>query len=261
MKNPLRTLPAILLALFAAGAVHAAPIPLSDLLAGGSITVGDKLFGDWRVVSYATTDVGRSFNAENIEVDALTGGGLDPGPGLRFDVNAGELTVTAKGSRAFIDLVFGFSVTTLDPSLRITGNSLQYPAGGAFWLISSDQNYDAGSSIRENLDTTRVLADSADVGNLGTTEIEFSTMADGSGDSSISVISDTATFAPQSTVWVTKSVSVWARDTADSAGISSFDQRFSQMAVPEPTTLALVVMALAGMLAPTAQRHRRDAEA
>jgi hypothetical protein len=169
--------------------------------------------------------------------------------------------VTGNGSRAFIDLVFGFSVTTLDPSLRITGNSLQYPAGGAFWLISSDQSYDAGSSIRENLDTMGVLAGSAAVGNLGTTEIEFSTMADGSGDSSISVISDTATFAPQSTVWVTKSVSVWARDTADSAGISSFDQRFSQMAVPEPTTLALVAMALAGMLAPTAQRRRRDAEA
>lgn len=261
MKNPLRTLPAILLALLAAGAVHAVPIQLSALLGGGSITVGDKLFGNWSLVHYTTTDATRSFNAANIEVDALTGGGLDPGPGLRFDVNAGELTVNGNNSRAYIDLMFGFSVTTLDPSLRITGNSLQYPAGGAFWSVASDQSYDVGSYIRENLDTTGVLSNSAALGNLGTTEIEFSTMDNGTVQTSASVLSDTATFAPQSTVWVTKSVFVWARDATDSAGIFSFDQRFSQMSVPEPTTLALVGMALAGMFAPTAHRRRRDAEA
>ncbi len=45
MKNPLRTLPAILLALFAAGAEQAGPT-LLDLFNGGTITAGDKIFDD-----------------------------------------------------------------------------------------------------------------------------------------------------------------------------------------------------------------------
>jgi hypothetical protein len=69
MKNPLRTLPALLLALFAAGAVHATPISLSALLGGGSITVGDKRFGNWSLVNYTTNVSNRTFNAANIKVD------------------------------------------------------------------------------------------------------------------------------------------------------------------------------------------------
>ena len=81
---------------------------------------------------------------------------------------------------------------------------------------------------------------------------------DGTGRTSTNVINDTATFAPQSKVWVTKSVYAWAADTTDSAGVFGFDQRFSQLSVsvPEPASLALVGIALAGMLASNALRRR-----
>ncbi|MDP3540369.1 MAG: hypothetical protein Q8S26_16865 [Azonexus sp.] len=251
MKNPIRTLPAILLALFAAGAVQASPISLDALLNGSSITVGDKLFDNWRVVNYVSSDANRSFNAANIEVDALADGGLDPGPGLRFSVNGGELNVTGNDSYAYVDLMFGFSVTALDPALRINGSSLQYPAGGAFWTYSIDRDHDLGSYIRESLDTTGILSSSAALGDLGTTKIEFSTKDDGTSQTSTSVVSDTATFAPQRTVWVTKNVFVWAVDSTDTAGVFGFDQRFSQTGVPIPVpgSLALVTLALAGLVA------------
>ena len=57
---------------------------------------------------------------------------------------------------------------------------------------------------------------------------------------------------------MTKSVYAWAADTTDSAGVFGFDQRFSQLSVsvPEPASLALVGIALAGMLASNALRRR-----
>ena len=190
MKNSTRILPAILLAMLSTGAVQAGPITLQTLLSGASITVGDKLYADWQIVKYAASDTSRVFNAANIEVDALIGGGLDPGPGLTFAVRNGELNVVGNGLNAYVDLMFGFSVTALDPSMRINGNSLQYTRAGAFWSAVLDGSYNVGSYMRESLDTKGIVSSSGGFGDLGNTAIEFSTMGDGAGQTSTSVLSD-----------------------------------------------------------------------
>ena len=241
MKHPIIVVSMMLVALFAAVGAHATP--LTDLFNGGSITAGDKLFDNWQLVRYTASDSSRGFNAANIDVQALNDGGLSPGPGLKFDVSNGELNVTGDGIYAYVDLMFGFRVSILDLMLKIKDNTLNYADGGAYWSVVVDGSYDVGSFIREDIGTSAGLDD------LGSKNIEFSTMADpNSGESTISKISDTASFSPQSEIWVTKNILVWAVDTDDSAGIFGFEQRFSQeTAVPEPSTFLLFGAGLGGL--------------
>lgn len=247
-----RILTATLLALVAAGSAQAAL--LSELFNGGSITAGDKLFDNWTQVFYDTSDPTRSFNAANIEVTALADGGLSPGPGLQFAVRNGELNVAGDGVYAYIDLKFGFRATVLDPALKITGNSLAYAPGGAWTSVQLDGDYDVGSFIREAVGTA------AGLGDLGASSIEFSALevSDDPTAAGTSRISDSASFAPQSSVWVTKNILVWAVDETDGAGLFGFEQRFSQSAVPEPASLALTALALGGLFV---SRRRAKGEA
>ncbi len=244
MKNCLRIVPAMMLALFMAAPAQA--VPLSTLLNGGSITAGDKRFDDWSVISYSSSTNGRVFSAANIDVTALNDGGLDPGPGLRFTVSGGELTVTGDGLFAFVDLKFGFHVQVLDPSLRIKDNSLRITAASN--LFVSDGDNDLGSFIHEDAGT------SAGASDLSMLNAEDSVL----DDAPIVSLPDSATFAPQSEIWVTKNILVWAVDATDTASLTGFEQRFSQTAdVPEPASSALFGVALAAALLTPGLRRRR----
>ena len=237
MRKVIAIVGVMVLMLATAGASHA--VLLSDLLNGGSITAGDKLFDNWALNYYDTSDPTRGFNAANIDVTALTDGGLNPGPGLSFSVSNSELTVTGDGIYAYIDLMFGYRVSVLDPTLKIKDNTLEYAIGGAYWSVALDGSYDVGSYIREDIGSMPWQD------NFGSKNIEFSTMDDPLlGGSSTSKTTDWASFAPQSDIWVTKNILVWAVDTADSAGVFGFDQRFSQapVGVPEPGMLALLAL-------------------
>ncbi len=231
-----------------AGAAQA--VPMSGLFNGGSITAGDKVFDNWTLVFHDASD-GRAFTASNIDVTALTGDALDPGPGLRFAVDNGELNAAGDGIFGYVDLKFSFRVTVLDPSLSITSGSLAFSPAGAFWSIFADNDWDVGNYVRETIGTAALLDD------LGTTDIEFSTLSDPvNGANPVNRLTDVASFAPKQQIWVTKNVLVWARDVDDAAGVFGFEQRFAQTALPEPASVALTGVALIGLFG-LRRRQRR----
>jgi hypothetical protein len=237
MKRLMRILPFMLLALFSAGSVYADT--LTSLLNGGSITAGDKLFDSWELLFYDASDA-RRFNPDNIQVTALSGGGMSPG--LAFSVSNQELTVTGDEQFAYVDLMFGFHVSVLDPAMTITNNSLAFSPAGAWLYYAVDDGYNLGSYMRETVGTD------AGLDNLGANEIEFSVFNDESAGASFTEnIYDSASFAAQSELWITKNILVWAVDDTDKAGLLGFEQHFSQSAVPEPSTLALMGLGIAGL--------------
>ena len=240
MKRMIRILPFVLLTLFMGGNLYADS--LGDLFGGGSIVAGDKLFDSWQLISYDSSDATRSFDAFNIEVTPLDDGGLNPGPGLQFDVLNNELTVIGDGILAYVDLTFAFRVSVLDSNMAITGSSLEFLPGGAFLGWTVDDSYDLGNYIFETVGSEAGLSD------LGTEEIEFSvSKLPGTTEDFLVEISDSLTFASQNEIWITKNIYVWAADATDTAGTYRFGQRFAQTAVPEPSTLLLIGLGVAGL--------------
>jgi hypothetical protein len=240
MKRLMRILPFMLLALFSAGSVYADN--LGALFDGGSIVAGDKLFDSWQLINYASSDATRPFDAANIEVVALED---DPAsPGLRFNVNEGELTVVGDGDYyPFIDLTFAFRVSTRDPGMVITGNSLNFLA---YYSLLVDDSWDVGAYMRETIGTAPGLD------NLAIEELEFSSLKlPDELQQDVRHYPYSAVFAPQNEIWITKNILVWAVDIGDSAGTLNFEQHFVQSAsaptIPEPSTLALMGLGIAGL--------------
>jgi hypothetical protein len=209
---------------------------LSNLLAGASITAGDKVFDQFRVIFQ--DNLGTALvDPANIEVSSLNDGGSDPGPGLRFDILNGAMTVVGNGSYAYSNYMFGFRVTSLggpikDNSLYLTGSDLSNPT------------MDLGVTIQELVGTAPTLVE--DPGNtslpdLGVKQVENSYL---SGVGATSNLTDLASFAPHTTIYVSKNLYVWASDAGETARLTQFAQRFSQ--VPLPGTLALLCMGLIG---------------
>jgi len=235
MKKPptLRAL-ALVLALVASGSAQA--IPLTDLFNGGSITAGDKVFDQWTSIFQGTSD-GHIVNTNNIDVTALNDGGMNPGPGLSFSILNNEFSVTGDGIYAYTDFTFGFHVSTLG-NLKIKDNSLNLVGG-----VLSGMTSDLGFYILEDVGT------SAGASNLGTKNVEFSWLDDPNNPGNplfTSNFSDSASFTPQDEIFVTKNILVWATDPGETANLTGFSQRFSQ--VPEPGTLLLFVPALAALV-------------
>lgn len=213
-------------------------VTMTDLLNGGSIVAGDKLFDQWEVFDEFSTNFDFiGVNTDNIEVSALNDGGLDPGPGLHFDILNNEFLVEGlDGFLEFLDFSFGFRVSVLEPLLMIKDNSLDLIEFG----LNGDPIFgDVGVFIEE-----WVHADGGRLLEIGHKDVG----ADILDGASATDLHDSANFAPRSEIWVTKNILVWAEQFGESAELISFEQRFSQVAVPEPASLVLFALGLFGLL-------------
>ena len=221
----------LLLIILSANGAQAQGIFLSDLINGGSITVGDKIFNNWSFTETAS-DNAFLLNAANIEVAGLPATGnslLDPGPGLAFNIFNGGATVTGDGIYSYLDFTINFMASVLsgspygikDVSLGLGANSL-------------NGSHDLGVFVQEDVrNAANNLIATTDVG---------ANVLNGALSSNLS---NSTLFPGQKTINVTKNVLVWSAGLGETATLNGFNQHFSQ--VPEPGTLFLLTIGLFGV--------------
>jgi hypothetical protein len=145
----------------------------------------------------------------------------------------GQMNVTGDGIfYAYSDLAISFHVSTTG-DLKINGSSLDITSG----FLSHQVGDDLGLFIMEE-----VYDQFANL--LAAMTAEFSLLDGVLTDA----VSDSASFAAQDEVFVTKNILVWSVEDTHTAYLGGVEQRFAQVAqVPEPATWLLMGLAAAGL--------------
>jgi hypothetical protein len=215
---------------------------LTDLLNGQSIIAGDKVFDQWEILFDESAN-GIAVDTNNINVTALNDGGLDPGPGLRFDILNDEFLLEGDDIFNYLDFMFGFRVTVLDPLLRIKDNSLSLTTAS---LINP-------TSLASVFIEEYIYTDSTETTTLGIKNVELSEVF----GAQTTKLFDSADFAPRDSVYVTKNILLEAELIGEFARLDSFEQRFSQTTISVPEPHAIMLWGVGLMLLVTRRYQRK----
>ncbi len=194
------------------GTAFAGSVPLSDLVAGESISVGPLVFSNFR---YSAKDEMREVE-EILVVPALLAGDV----GLRFVVDIDTALLSPFTAN---EAILGYEVEVIDPQLKITGSVSTAVAEGVGQIV-----------------VNRTLADPAflgdDQGVLGRTQIGFA---------SSGILDDNSvTFSPaiyrlNVSLGLITNPRTGSPSIPATAVLESFTDIY-QLAIPEPSTLALI---------------------
>lgn len=231
MKQICRLIRATILSVAVAASAQA--IPLSTLLAGGTLNAGGLAFTDFSV-RYGASDPLRVFNAANIDVTA-TSDGSPVGARLRFDVRGNELAVQGNGGLAFVGLRMAFRVAALDPAL----------SGLDAALVMDGDRIDMRHEGRgvHVADAVRGRPGGAGQMEFPGTQWGWNFPVPPHG------VADLAGLSPEPGIWVDRNVLVWSVNRADTVALMVSSQRF-HFELPEPGSLPLLaIAAIAGITA------------
>ncbi|MEA5535752.1 PEP-CTERM sorting domain-containing protein [Crocosphaera sp. XPORK-15E] len=207
---------------------------LSDLVNGGSIQVGDKLFSEWTLLGLTPTNV----DAGNIIIEGIDPFTDEPGPGLKYTFANNELSLTGPGTE---QIFFGYKVDVLDPNKFIKDNSLGFLATAT----GSNSSAEVHEFVFEDAARSIAALGTHNLPGL-TNEKDVLFVVDNdqvTEDSPTDFIDFTDNYK---TLYITKEFSVDVSGAAGTASITEVTQNFSQTSVPEPSTV-LGLVALGGL--------------
>lgn len=215
---------------------------LEDLVRNdGSIVVGDKRFDGWSFPGGGfDIESTAGFNALPSEVAVS---GLDDGGdfGLFFAATGQTWEVSDQnGSGETQRSGFFYVVTVLDPGFLIHDNELKLTARAVATLGEDEL---AQALVGE---IPSLVPLGFPQGMIGTKQVGI--IDEGGGDFTFDQDVDSLLFAPVSSLLIFTEVFVLAQSNSGGrAEINSFEQRFSQVAVPEPTAIGLIGLGLGAL--------------
>lgn len=230
---------------------------LSELLEGGTITIDDKLFSNFRSFSSTVSgpgpiNVGMPITADNIRVfsqaDELGPLGVTGEVGLAFNIGFGNPTQLALlDTGQSLSIHWEYDITVLDPNMAIVDNTLLFPVGihnGASIQNTADTDEGASLQVQEQL-----------LLSTGEELVRKSISATGSAGTPIS---DHRDFAPATSLHVITDISGFGGNhdqPQTSVVLDWVVQSFSQQTVPEPAPLALLGLGFACLALVRRRRH------
>ena len=212
-----------------ASAVRAAVVPLSSLLDGQALTLGDKRFSNFTFSSTGDDPV----SASNVDVDLTTND--NNRYNLRFSFSREALAAPAERTT---DVVVCYQVDVIG-NQRMNGVGLVFDS-----TIGQGSPGLASASVTESI--SAISQGGEDIGQL-------TVRNDGPGGLGDTISSNLAVNPPAATLYFCKDIIVSSRAGGGLVTISTVDNIITQ--VPEPTSAALLGVAAIGLLA----RRRRGA--